>query len=103
MRLWLKAAICLFALAVIIVATVPVASAHDAPRDQFEFVKTPPPGPAPTLSDDPEVFAPEASAHLLTPVPLRRAACESIRLQLPLAEVMLDRSERPPLRPPIAS
>ncbi|WP_322515845.1 hypothetical protein SR870_23195 [Rhodopseudomonas palustris] len=104
MRLWLKAAICLCALAVVIVATGPVASAHDAPRGLLEFVKTPPPCPTPHGGDEPEVFAPEAGAHLLAPAALRSGVRDrSTRLRLPLAGVMLDRSERPLLRPPIAS
>ncbi|MBI5128394.1 MAG: hypothetical protein HZA66_03045 [Rhodopseudomonas palustris] len=104
LQLWLKAAICLCALAVIVLGTASVASAHDAPRDQLAFVKTLPPVPAPNVSDEPEICTPEASATVLDAASLRGAVCDqSTRLRLPLAEMMLDRSERPLLRPPIAA
>ncbi|ABD05977.1 conserved hypothetical protein [Rhodopseudomonas palustris HaA2] len=103
LRLWLKSAICLCALAMIVLGTASVASAApEMPRDQLEFVKTPPPVPTPSVSDEPEITTTD-SAQALTPAPGRSFACDqSTRVRLPLSEAMLDRSEPPQLRPPIA-
>ncbi|MFC0241944.1 hypothetical protein [Rhodopseudomonas telluris] len=104
LRVWLKSALCLCALVMIVFGTVSVASAaSDAPRHQLEFVKTPPAVPAPSVSDEPEITITD-SAQALTPSSTRSIACdESIRVRLPLDEPMLDRSEPPQLRPPIGT
>ncbi|PZA10121.1 hypothetical protein DNX69_22235 [Rhodopseudomonas palustris] len=103
LRLWLKAAICVCAFAVLVLGNVSTAMADDAPRTQLEFVKTPLPVPPLNLSDDPEIVTSD-SAHALTPVSFRSIGCDqSSRVRLPPAEPMLDRSEPPQLRPPIAA
>jgi hypothetical protein len=129
LRLWLEAAICVCLFVVIVVATIPVASAEavsqravsvdvasaqavpavalwaadQAPQPQLAFDRTPPSLPPLNLSDDPEIMTTDG-AHALTPVSLRSAGCDqSTRAHLPLAEPMLDRSEPPQLRPPIAA
>jgi hypothetical protein len=103
LRLWLKAAICVCAFVVLVLGNVSVASAHEAPRPELAFVKTPPPVPPLNLSDDPEIMTTD-SANALTPVSFRSLGCDqSTRVHLPLAEPMLDRSEPPQLRPPIAA
>lgn len=104
LRLWLKSALLVCALIMIAVGTASSASAaSDAPRQQLEFVKTPPAVPAPSLSDEPEVTTTD-SAQALTPASTRNANCEaSTRIGLPLDEPMFDRSEPPQLRPPIAA
>lgn len=102
LRLWLKSVLCLCALAMIVLGTALPAAAADAPRDQLEFVKTPPPVPAPSVSDEPEITTTD-SAQALISAPGRSIACDqSSRVRLPLSEPMLDRSEPPQLRPPIA-
>jgi hypothetical protein len=104
LRFWLKTAAYLCALALIVLGPVSLASAYEAPSQRLEFVKTPTPIPAPNFNIDPDLCTPdtEAAAHALAPVPSRSAPCDvATRLRLPLAEMMLDRSERPLLRPPI--
>lgn len=102
LRLWLKSALCLCALAMIVLGTAPFASAADAPRDQLEFVKTPPPVPAPSLSDEPEITTTDSAQALISAPGRSIAGHDATRVRLPLSEPMLDRSEPPQLRPPIA-
>nr|WP_246700274.1 hypothetical protein [Rhodopseudomonas sp. WA056] len=102
-RLWLQAAICVCAFAVLVLGNVSVAAAQDGPRPEFTLVKTPPPVPPLNLTDDPEIMTTD-SANALTPVSFRNLGCDqSTRVHLPLVEPMLDRSEPPQLRPPIAA
>jgi hypothetical protein len=103
LRFWLEVAICLCALAVVVVGTASVASAHERPRHQLEFVKTPPPVPAPNVADEPEICTTD-STQVLTPASLKPTrGDQSSRVGLPLAAPMLDRSEPPQIRPPIAA
>ncbi|WP_349627760.1 hypothetical protein [Rhodopseudomonas sp. BR0C11] len=103
LRLWLKAAICVCAFVVLVLGNVSAASAHQAPQPELVFVKTPPPVPPLNLSDDPEIMTTD-SANALSPVSFRTIGCDqTTRVHLPLAEPMLDRSEPPQLRPPIAA
>ncbi|MCP9629692.1 hypothetical protein NML43_21595 [Rhodopseudomonas palustris] len=102
LRLWLNSALLVCALIMIAVGTASSASAaSDAPRQQLEFVKTPPAVPAPSLSDEPEVTTTD-TAQALTPSSSRSMACDqSTRVRLQLDQPMLGRSEPPQLRPPI--
>nr|WP_246700870.1 hypothetical protein [Rhodopseudomonas sp. BR0M22] len=103
LRLWLGALICACAFAVLVLGSAPVASADTGPHAQLVFVKTPLPVPPLNLSDDPEIMTTD-SASALMPLSFRTADCHpSTRVRLPLAEPMLDRSEPPQLRPPIAA
>lgn len=104
LRLWLRSALFLCALVLVVFGFVSTASASpDAFRLQLEFVKTPPAVPAPSLSDEPEITTTD-TAQALTPASCRSAGCDqSRRVRLPLDEPMLGRSEPPKLRPPIGA
>lgn len=105
----LTLAVGLCAMALVLGIAAP-ASAFEPAREQLtmssEFVTAAPPGHAPRVKiDDVDTYMTdsEGSSQALLPTVLWAASCaRSDRLRLPSFAVLLDRSVRPPLRPPIA-